>query len=470
MFKQLLSFSVGPFLGAFISILSVPIITRLIPPTDYGLLNLFISLFNFLIIFIKFPDYAYAKYYHKFHKKKIENYLLWNTIIISLIISIIILLIIIFIPNNLLEDVFGTSDSKILFYFLSILLFFSAFDRFSQISIRMEGRGLAFSFINVENKILILVLTVLFVLLFPNLMIAPILAFGLSQILTSVNSFYLSRNSWSLKKIKVNKTLIKSLFVFSVPIMPSTLIMWGLSSLSIILLNSYSNLHEVGIYSGAQRITSILTIIQTAFMSFWMPLAFKMGNEKADSKKFTKVNEAVLGVMVAIFILVLLFKDIIILFLGSEYNGAIQLIPYTLFFPIMFTLSEAIGVGFAIKNKVYLNLISASISFVIFVVFSLWLIPIWGGLGAAISSAIAYITLFWIKVVLSVKYWYKFSLNVYVSNTILLIFVSTLNTSIKANIIYFINILALGVCFYLNWKTDYTRQIIEYCRNKNFIR
>ncbi|MFS0661274.1 oligosaccharide flippase family protein [Niallia alba] len=460
MLKQLMSFSLGPVVGAIISVISIPVITRMVSPSDYGLLNLFITFFNFLFIMASFSDYAFAKKYYRFKEERQTSYLLWNNTMVALKITFVIGSILLFIPEHYSTLLFKVNTSKYICYLMVILLLFAVFDRFSQLSIRMQSKGLLYSVINIENKLLVLIFTVLLVIYFPELSIAPILAFVCAQVFTGFTSFYLSRSEWKLKNVKINTNLQKDLLKFSLPMFPSTLIMWGLSSLTIIFLNAFSNLYEIGLFSGAQRIANILAIIQTSFMSFWMPMAFKLDHEKASYEKFTKVNEAVLASMVGIFLLVLLLKDIIILFLGNEYQEAIYLIPFTLFFPIMYTLSEAIGVGFALKEKVRFNLISSAIALIAFLFFSILLIPKFGGIGAAISSAISYTTLFWAKALFSRKIWYEFSLNKYIKNTIFLILYSLLNTFIQTNFIYIINIFGILIFLWINWNQYYFRVLV----------
>ncbi|MEK5382444.1 lipopolysaccharide biosynthesis protein [Niallia sp. FSL W8-0635] len=450
MIRQFFLYSIGPFLGSFISIISIPVITRLVSPQDYGLLNLFISIFSFLYIFIAFPDYAFAKEYHKFKEQKRENYLLWNTAAISLILSLIVGIFLIVFSEELSKILFKDNQINELFYILAIMLLLAVFDRFSQISLRMQGKGLSYSIVNIENKLLILLLTLILVYLYPDHAITAILAYALAQILTSITSFYLNKSSWSLKNVGFNLGLQKKMFKFSFPIMPSSLIMWGLSSLSIVFLNGYSNFYEIGIYSGAQRIANILTVIQTAFMSFWMPMALKLDHEKVDTKEYTKVNELVLSIMTGIFLIVLFFKDGIILFLGSEYKEAILLVPFTLFFPVMYTLSEAIGVGFALKGKVHFNLIASGLSIVSFLAIGFMLIPKFGALGAAITAALSYTLLFWIKTLIATKVWYKFSLVKYIINSLLLICVSVFNSIITNWTIYLINILMIIIYIKIN--------------------
>jgi O-antigen/teichoic acid export membrane protein len=468
MFKQFLSFSIGPFAGALISVFSVPIITRLISPGDYGLLNFFMSIFSFLYLFISFPDYGYAKEYHQFKELRKENYLLWNTALISLIVGLLISTILILFSGKISVILFKNESFNSLLYLLVIMIISATFDRFSQLSIRMQGKGLSYSLVNVVNKLLILIFTVFMVLLYPDLRTASVFAFGIAQIITSITSFTLSRTSWGIKNVKINYKLQWELFKFSLPNLPTYLIMWGLGSLAIVFLKSYSSLYQIGIYSGAQRIANILAIVQTAVMSFWMPLAYKWEHEKVDTKEFTKVNELVLALMAGLFLLVISFKEIVILFLGREYQNAIYIIPFTLFFPIMFTLSEIIGVGFALKGKVYFNLVTSAIAILSFVIAGFYLIPKFGGIGAAVSTAISYTSLFWSKTLISIKVWYRFKLSKYVYNTILLIIVSIINTFIQSNLINIINILSLIIYVYANLNS--LKYIVKVMKNQLLVK
>jgi O-antigen/teichoic acid export membrane protein len=223
-----------------------------------------------------------------------------------------------------------------------------------------------------------------------------------------------------LKKPKFNKNLMKKGLKYGIPLIPSAIFAWGLYSADNISLRAWSNFTEIGLYSAATKITMFLTIIKTSFSTFWVPTYFRWHENGEAKYKFIKVSQLVSTALFIIFCLVVIFKDIIILVFDQRYHEAIFIVPFLLFFSLLYTISETTNMGIFLSRKTFYSMLATGLALVINFSGNYFLIPKMGGIGASISTAFAFLAYFWVNTLASRRLWYKFEIKFYVVNLLLL--------------------------------------------------
>jgi len=58
---------------------------------------------------------------------------------------------------------------------------------------------------------------------------------------------------------------------------------------------------------------------------------------------------------------IVLFKDQIILILSPDYKNAAIIVPFLMFYPVMYTLSETTRIGINFTRKTYFNILVAGV-------------------------------------------------------------------------------------------------------------
>lgn len=194
----------------------------------------------------------------------------------------------------------------------------------------------------------------------------------------------------------------------------------------------------------ALKVSNVLSLIQTSFTTFWTPMAFRWNASGEKKEKFEMVSQGVALVMGAIFILILTFKNIIPFFFGDGYENIIYIIPFLMFYPIFYTMSETTTLGIAFSKKTYYNIIVSIVSIIVNLVLNALLIPKFEAIGAAIATGISYLAFFWVRTLISRKLWYEFKISKFIITTIILVIVAFTNCFIKDIIVItLINIVSL---------------------------
>lgn len=442
--RQLRDFGIGPIIGMMISMLTVPVTTRLLSPEEYGKSSLF-TLFQslFLIIGLLGIDQGYVRFYND---KKIEkDKLLQNSLFLPLCFSAFLVLVCILFFKPISVFLFGSLEVGLVIsfcVFIPILLL----NRFFLLQIRMDLKGKLYSLLNIISQIVNFTILILFLLFYQRTFRSIVYATVFGNIVNTLIIFIFIDKSFVKNKFFLSKDLQIELLKFSLPLVPATLLSWLLNSFDKVGLRAWSSFEELGLYAAAFKIVALLNVFQNIFTTTWVPIAYKWNEENVPKENFERVSTVVLGLMTILFAFIVVFRDIIMLFLGAEYRNTSEIFIFLLFVPVMYTVSETTCLGINFSKKTMYNLYVSSIAVFMNLLGNYILIPKYGALGAAISTSISYLTFFWGRTLLSRKVWFKFKLSKYCINQLLLICFG-INMIVWKNKIIEICLLLLIICY-----------------------
>jgi len=194
-------------------------------------------------------------------------------------------------------------------------------------------------------------------------------------------------------------------------------------------LRSFSTFDEIGLYTAGNKITAVLMIVQTGFSTFWWPVALE-NYESAKSKNlYSKAAELLSGILFLVAFITIALKDVIILILAKGYLPSSKIMPFLLFHPLMYTVSEVTVVGINFKKRTYWHVVISLISAGVNLIGNYFFVPLYGAKGAAFSTGIAYIVFFFMRTLISTSiYPVDYSLKRFTFGTIVLFIVSLINT------------------------------------------
>lgn len=442
--RQLCDFGIGPIVGMGISMLTVPVTTRLLVPEEYGKSSLF-TLFQslFLIVGLLGLDQGYVRYYN--NKNTNKTSLFQNALFYPLIFSAVLIIICISFLKSISIFLFGSVEIGLMIafcFFIPVLLL----NRFFLLQIRMDLRGKVYSFLNVISQVITFGILVLFLVFYQKTFRSIVYATIIGMCINTFLCFLFCNKEFLKQKFVYSKELQIRLLKFSIPLIPATLLSWLLNSFDKVGLRAWSDFNQLGLYSAAFKIVALLNVFQNIFSTTWIPVAYKWHEDKVPNKKFEEISTIVLAVMVLLFSFILVFRDVIMLFLGEEYRNTASIFVFLLFVPVMYTVSETTSLGIGFAKKTMYSLYVAVIAVLLNLLGNYFLIPKYGAEGAAITTCISYIAFFWGRTLFSRKVWFKFKLGKYFFN-ILLLLAFGMNMLVWQNRIIEITIFAVVIFF-----------------------
>ncbi|MEW8994720.1 lipopolysaccharide biosynthesis protein [Clostridium sp.] len=403
--RKFLSFSVGNWLVLIIGLISSPIITRIIDPSEYGKFGMFNLYANILMLIITCGlDQSYVRFFYEEDETN-RNKLLFESIKIPFILNILISIIIIIFKVPISKYII--SDYNLNFIILLILnISLASIGRFSLLTVRMKQKGRLYSMLQVMQKISYLISVGLFFMIYNDSFLTLAYATLISNAVVAGISVFTERDSWNFKNIKDKKLKNSQIDIlkYGIPLIFTVLVTWLFQSADRMAIKAFYGNYEVGIYTSANNIIAILNILQTSFATFWVPVAFeKYEKNPEDTKFFSNINDIVSFLMFGVGIGLILFKDIIVLLLGEKYRVASYIMPFLVFMPVLYTMSEVSVGGINFKKKPKYHIIIASLACLFNVVGNSILVPILGSKGAAISTGLAYIVFYYARTLISTR-------------------------------------------------------------------
>ena len=416
---QLFNFGIGPIVGMGISMLTVPITTRLLMPEEFGRASLF-SLVQTLFsnTALLGMDMAYVRYYNQINIDK-QN-LFFNATFLPLCVSFLAGVLISFFAKPVSIFVFESYE-PLLVYSFCILLPAIVLQRFAMMSIRMSLRGKTYSFLNIISQILNFFILLFLLLVCERSFRSVVLASILVTIFATLLSFVLSGQHFKVGSFFIDKELLRNLLLFGLPLMPGYMLSWVMNSFDKTALRLWSSFNEIGLYAAAFKIVSILAMIQMIFKTAWMPVSYKWYEEGVGKKKFESVFLLLMAGMVLLFFFVMIFRNVILLFLGEAYRNTDYIFVFLLFSPVLNVMADVSGLGMQFKKKTIFSLYVSLISAAANVLMDFLLVPKHGALGAAIATCVCEIFYFFSRSFFSRKLWIKINLLPFEINLVLML-------------------------------------------------
>lgn len=463
--KKFISFSYGGWISLFIGLGSSMITTRILSPDIFGRTSMYTLAINLLMVLIILgTDQAFVRFFYEEEDNK-RTQLLYNCLKIPIALFFLIAITIL-INSEIVAQYLFDEPKAIYSFFLITGLFFNILNRFGILVIRMQQKGSLYSNLQILSKVLNTLLIVIIYFIIGERIEVIIASTIITLFIVSTTSIISEKGFWrgekdSSGKIKNNT---RDIVNFSYPFMFTTLVFWLFQSFDKIALREWSTFYELGLYSASFRIIALINVIQTTFTAFWSPICYEhYENNPEDTHFFTKMNNIISFAMLTIGIITIAAKDVIVLLLGPDYRATANIMPFLIFIPVMYTISETTVVGINFKKKTKWHVIIATIACTFNIVGNMILVPRYGAVGASISTAFSYILFFLARTVVSSWFYkIKFQLSrifLFIGLISLYSIYSIVNNNILYNVISGAVLLSLLMIFY-NYEMRYVLNII----------
>ncbi len=397
--KAGLWYTIGNILLKGCIFLTLPIFTKILSTTDFGIYSSYIALEGIISAVIGMGLYGTIKNAKIDFKEKFNDYL--STIICF---SLFVLFIFIILSNSLYflyGDFIGYSR------FIINVLILQSYGSFlihlygSKLNIEFKYKSyLGVTFFNTIGNIILSIILILYVFPYQRYL-GRIVGSALPIIIVSVIIvLYILKNG----KDYWNKKYIKYAILIGLPLVPHVVSQSLLSQFDRIMIEKMIGASEGGIYSYIYTICTILFIIVQSLDNAWNPWVYIRLSENNTSiikKSFTKYIDF-FSILTLGFLC--LSPEIVVLFAGSEYWSGIDLIiPLTVSNYFVFLYMLPVGIEYYHKKTKFISLgtVCATIANL---VLNFIFIKLFGFKAAAYTTLISYILLFVFHWIMASKY------------------------------------------------------------------
>ncbi len=399
--KLFFSFSLGTYIQAIINFFSIPIITYLISPEEFGIATMYTTVYQLLLVFSLFGmNESFARSYYEANESE-RNKVLWSALIVPLSLAAIISIILLFLSRELSKPIVGNIDTK-LGALLSISLLTGILYTFNLSQVRMQKKGVLYSTIFAIYAITNVVTTILYAKFFERTYYAIVFGQIMANLLAFIVGFVFEHSN--ILPVNIELSTTKSLLKYGLPLLPSALIWWLFQFTSRYSLRVFSNFTELGYYGVGLKLANVMALVTAGFNLFWVPVAFEtFEKDKENIRLFVNTSEIIRLVMIGFSLIIILIKDLIFMITSKNYLPASPVLPFLLLMPALQSILTITGNGIKFMKKTYWSLISSFTALILNILLNWWLVPKFGARGAALSMAISYTVLFTLETCISVK-------------------------------------------------------------------
>lgn len=436
----------GTVFNLFLGLLTTPIITRLVEPIEYGQLSIFTMYSGIAVMVLCLGlDQALVRFYYENDSDEYRRALLFRCIKLPIVVSVIGCIVFICLTSRgLVQFEFNTIISVLLCVYIIVQLIY----RFSLLLVRLAYKSKLYSLLNVLHKLVYIISAIpLIFFVKGNNLLFLVVATIVSGLVCMLWSVVAQSNLWNLVRNNDSDCTVKykELLKYGYPFIFSMGITTLFQAIDKISLNRFCSYSEVGIYSSAMTLVNVFAIVQSTFNSLWTPMSVEHYSKDINDKIFyQKGNKIITVVMFGIGTSLILCKDLFAILLGEKYREAAYILPFLIFNPIMYTISETTVCGLIFMKKSKMQVLVAISACLTNIIGNTILVPLYGGQGASISTGISYIVFFTARTFLSNRYFYvDYSLKKFYVIVLMLLIYALYNTFVRFNML---SIVGYAIC------------------------
>lgn len=285
-----------------------------------------------------------------------------------------------------------------------------------------------------------------------------------SQFLIVIISLILTTN---YIRFVFDKILFWEMFKYGLPWM--LVFFFGLSRsyLDRIFLNHYLNDEMYGVYNFSVRLSTIISVVISAFSMSFGPLAFSIWKKKNAPEFFARLQSGYILFISIIASVISVISPVIVTILGgTKYSGAERVLPFLLFSAIPLSLVNFSNLGTMYAKRPHLNSISLIMGFITVLLLNFIITPLFFQYGAVNASIVGHLVIVCIGYYFSQKFYkipFRFTKDGIILTLFLAFSIAVVNIDISTNSYkdcyfkLFVLLVLSFIIFYFFFKNEYLK-------------
>jgi O-antigen/teichoic acid export membrane protein len=386
-------YGLGSIVARIIGVLLLPLYTRYLSPSDYGLIETLVALSAVLTAVVaQGMKSAFFRFY--FDSAEPARRLLvirtafWYVLAASTSVSVLGIVL----APQVSWVLFGTHGHGNLVIAAFIGLW-SALNYEQLTSLfRVEQRSSAYVVATLANVAITIAATVVLVVVFHKGPIGVLVGNFTGTLIVYAALLLYSRHALGFQ---FNRKLYRAMNRFGLPLVPSAVALWLTNFSDRFFLIKLTDAHEVGLYSIGVRVASALVLLLTAFRLAWPAFAYSIDDDREAQHTYSFVLTYVVFICCWIALALGLLAPWIVKLITTEPFYPAQNVVAPLAFGVAaFGGYVVVQIGTGRSRQTRSNWLVTGVAAVLDIALNFALIPPYGRMGAAIATVAAYTLLF----------------------------------------------------------------------------
>jgi O-antigen/teichoic acid export membrane protein len=393
--KNISVYSFGNLLSKGVMFLLLPLYTRVLQPADYGKLELVYLIGSILsMLYGLRVELGYNRIYFSSTDAAFRKSLFATGQLFSLCCGIVLSLLIFSNTGWFASVIFEFPEGALYLRLIAIVTTLEVLTHIPMNNLRIRHKAKRYVAFNVIRLILVTSLTVYFVAFMRIGVTGVLLAKIIGDITVLALLQYETRKEYSMAFVADQ---LKMMLAFSVFLIPSNLSALVLNMSNRYFLQEYQTLEDVGLYSLGAKLAGIIPFLFTEpVKQAFGPYLFEQINEPAKCKSTLADFSRVFFVGLAIVALAISMfsRELIEVMSDISYAGSHNVVFVLSVSYLFLGLSGIIVMGIHITKKTWVIAMIWPVSAASNILFNIWLIPMYGRMGAAYATLFSVVVIF----------------------------------------------------------------------------
>ena len=404
--KDMIRYLPAQIIPALVGIISIPIITRLFSPEEYGNYVLVMSTVILFSTIVGWLSMSIIRFYPAYERdNKLNEF--YNSIIKLTIVSILILSLAFSIVLLFTKPYIKTILYSLIWVGILVFIFISFFNVLQHF-LRAKRQINYYSSFIIWKSITSIIFGILLVIIF-HFSINGLLWGSIISLLIIIPFLWkkaVDKIPLNWKEISI--TLTKEMAKYSFPLVLGNLAAWVLSLSDRYILEFFRGSQEVGIYSASYAISEkSIMLLATLFMLASGPISINIWEKEGKKKSQEFVSKLTRYYLIICFPamigLSVLARPVIRILTAPEYYEGYRIIPLVSLGAFFLGLQQRFQAGPIFYKKTNFIMYSIIASGLMNLGLNFLLVPKYGHVAAAITTLVSYVFLLLLMIVISRK-------------------------------------------------------------------
>ncbi len=402
LFKNSFVYTSSNVIRTAIPFLLLPVLTRYLTPTDYGIVATFQVLLAITLVFVSVNMHgAVAVNFFKIEKQELKVYI--GNVVFVLSTSFLLTFGVIYAVKAPLSHLIKFPEN-----WLPIIVVVALFQSVFTLTLtlwQVEQKPLPYGIFQISQTILNVTLSLIFVVAlnwrWQGRLLGVIIVF---IIFGFISLFIIYKRKYI--RLNFNRAYIKDALLFGIPLIPHALGGWIITSIDRFFINSMVNVAATGIYTVGYQVGMIIGLLATSFNQAWSPFLFEKLKENNIGTKIKIVRFTYLyniGIIVLALALSLIAPWFLEFFVSKDFHYAYK---YVFWIALGYAAN---GMYFMIVNYIFYVKKTYILAWITFgsaginIFLNYFLIKTNGAIGAAQATTITFFISFILTWILSAR-------------------------------------------------------------------
>lgn len=402
-FKDSAIYGIASLMVTGVSFLLLPLYTRTLTQADYGATDLLGALNNLASIIVPLIIIAGVERFYTGSQSEKEKIAYASTALWFTVGAYTIFVLICYpLAEPIARLLLNSPDLAGVFRLFLVATWGYGIFSLVQYQLRLMLQSKRYALVSVISAISAIGITIFLVIVMRLGVMGVVGGWCAQYFIGGILSFYFSRKVYALQ---FHVPSLKEMLRFSLPLVPSTLAIFAIVYVDRVVLRMLMTMEDVGLFAVAYKLVTPIYLINSPIANTLNPLIYTHFREAETPRKVARIFRYIIALSLLIFAGYSLFAtEIVAIMAPPNYAKAADILPLMAWVMIL-NLLPVFAPGLSIAKKTGILAIINSVVAVLSTLLNFILVPYLGVVGSALSNLFGLLTLFYLRMYFSQKYY-----------------------------------------------------------------